>query len=199
MVDIKARGIDQLVHFTNIKNIDSIMSKGLLNAKDLVEQGIQYSFNDKYNIDGRNGLSLSVQFPNYKMLYSKRVNDPHNDLIIILLDPELINEKKCLYFYDNAASGKFSNMNSSDLMTDEAWEEMFSDEVDGILRSKLDIPNSFTTNPQAEVICLEPIEPKYIKKIIINSVDQFDRVSNYSDKVLLDGVYFKYRKNYTFW
>lgn len=199
MIDVKDRGIDHLVHFTNINNIDNIMRHGLLNTQDLKEQNIPFIFTDEYKLDGRHGLSLSVQFPNYKMFYSKTNKSPQNDMVVLLLDPELINEKKCLYFYDNAATTELKNMSSSDLMTDIAWEKMFSDKVDGILRSELKIPNSFTTNPQAEVICLEPIEPKYIKNIICKSDDQFGRVSNYLDIVGKNEHYFNARIDYTFW
>ncbi|MFN3689914.1 MAG: DarT ssDNA thymidine ADP-ribosyltransferase family protein [Fimbriimonadales bacterium] len=45
------RGITEVVHFTHVENVDSIMKHGLLSIRDLQQRGIRYRYNDQQRLD----------------------------------------------------------------------------------------------------------------------------------------------------
>ena len=57
----KERGIEELVHFTNVTNLPSILDQGLLSREYLDYYFIDYSYNDSYRMDSvKNSVSLSA-------------------------------------------------------------------------------------------------------------------------------------------
>ena len=74
---VNERGIKYLAHFTQIENLSSILDNGLIPVAPLSKTGIDYVNNDLYRIDDcEDANCLSIQFPNYKMFYSYRVEQP---------------------------------------------------------------------------------------------------------------------------
>src|SRR5690606_13053114 len=96
--------------------------------------------------------------------------------------PELIDQKRCVFSHANAAKRELANSPLEPRMMPEALQGMFSDHNGMPARSILNIPNHFTTNPQAEILVLDPIEPNYIADVII---DAKERVKNYGAIVAL--------------
>lgn len=173
---IQNRGVQHLVHFTRIRNLPGILRYGLLSRQELASRGIDHAINDLYRFDFLPAVCLSVSFPNYKMFYGLRMDYPEEDWAVLRLKPELIDQKRCVFSHANAAKRELANLPLEPRMTPEALHGMFADHNGMPARSSLNIPDHFTTNPQAEILVLDPIEPSYITDVII---DAKDRVKNY--------------------
>jgi hypothetical protein len=97
--------IKQLVHFTHIQNLSTILQHGLLSIDGLAKTPtIQYRRNDAKRLDGQlNAISLSISFPNYRMFYIYQCNIPQ-DWVVISLKPDILWELDCAFCSENAAS-----------------------------------------------------------------------------------------------
>lgn len=173
--DITSRDIKHFIHFTDVSNLDSIMENGLLSIKTLDNDNIDYINNDELRLDGRpDSISLSIEFPNYQMFYKYReCQEIKKNMVVLLIDPVPIIEKDCLFFFKNAASSEFYGYIDEKLRNFEAWETMFGPSVDNVQRKQLNIPENYTTSPQAELLCLERIEPYHIKEIVYPTNDDY--------------------------
>lgn len=160
---IESRGIKALIHFTHIKNLDSILEKGLLSKKFLIDQNMEYKYNDKHRIEGKpHAICLSISYPNYKMFYKYRCQE-EGEWCVLALDPSILYEKDCLFCISNAAST--SELKRSDALKSNVsgLKKLFYDP--NLHRVKVNMPDHYTTDPQAEVLVLNPIEPRYIRAI----------------------------------
>lgn len=207
----QSRGINYMIHFTKINNIENILKYGLMGRSDLNNRNINFLFNDHNRFDGiKNGICCSISFPNYKMFYSLR-HRSSDEWVIIRLSPEILYRKKCSFFPYNAASNLVKRKEPY------ALEALFSDLPEkNIKRSDLNIPSYYTTDPQAEVIFHERIEPEYIIDICKNNNNNnmlhFKpkelnvRETGYFNQSSLSAVtddtsenLFTYRRDYAFW
>lgn len=196
----KFRGIKLFVHFTKIENLPNIATHGLLTRKNLDNQSIQYSFNDDTRRDNiTNSLSLSVTFPNYRMFY--KYSHASADWAIILLDAEkILANLPCAFNYKNASSNDIKKIPIEKRMTLDAFQKRFY-EPDGSSRKMRNLNANETTDPQAEVLCLENIPLKYFVGIIFKNsawaTEHKKLFPNISMKV--DDYYFAPRHDYKFW
>lgn len=70
-VRVRDRKIPYLIHFSPLNNLGSILQDGLRSRNALVEQ--DFVITDERRTDGwLDWISVSVSFPNYKMLYTKQ-------------------------------------------------------------------------------------------------------------------------------
>lgn len=173
---VKARGIRYIIHFTRVENLSSILNRGLLGKSELHERALDLIINDNYRYDDHpEAVCLSVSFPNYRMFYRVRCKQPDSDWAVIRLNPNILWEKRCLFCMDNAASLSISSMPASNWEGVQALEKMFANHKTMPSRDALQIPVHYTTNPQAEVLALESIEPDSIIDICF---DHSDRINN---------------------
>lgn len=190
-MDIQAiidnKGLKYLVHFTNVLNLDSILKNGLYSNEDLDRNKIDAHTNDEYRLEElEDGICLSIKFPNSRMFYSCRQRDQSTKWCVLVLDISILYEKECLFFDTNAAFGKFRNVDLEYLASAQALDGLFANEIqnkDGLLQRSNSLLTNDTTDVQAEVICMEHIEPKYIQGAIFNSNDLMSLYgNNYPDK-----------------
>lgn len=204
-LDVKKRRIEYLIHFTSINNLRSILNQGLSSIQFLKQTKTQYDFNDAIRLDGHpNSISLSVMFPNYSMLSKYRLySDEPKDMIILALEPSIIWEKDCAFYYNNAANNVFKGISLPTFKTFNSWENMFAEEVDNRNRSILNIPNNYTTNPQAEILVFNSIEPRYIKEILFESQTMYDKyedsIPDTDIPIYLHPDIYSSRKDYIHW
>ncbi|MDO4997792.1 MAG: DarT ssDNA thymidine ADP-ribosyltransferase family protein [Neisseria sp.] len=167
---VQQQNIPYLVHFTRKENLSNILEHGLLDRNSLTQKEVGYYFNDQFRVDKiQDGICCSISFPNYKMFWhikktqeSQYGVNPDNDWVILRLSPELLWRKKAYFCRYNAASNlERFNSHKTDL---NALKAMFED-LEVIKRSDLNIPNHYPTNPQAEVVFIEPIEPEWIMDV----------------------------------
>lgn len=199
------RGIQDLIHFTQIQNLASILHKGLLSRRELDSSpDISYISNDSLRIDGRMGaISLSISFPNYKIFYLSSKDHP-DGWVILLLDAAILWELDCAFCQENAASNHVRHIPLNERGKASALEGMFLD-YSTVQRKGLNLPDNYPTHPQAEVLVLEAIQPKYIKTVHFRTLKaQQDWQKQFSSMgsqpcVCCDTRFFAPRKDYAVW
>jgi len=161
---IKNRGIDKLIHFTQYKNIESILKYGLKTRSDLDELNIEYYFNDRMRLDKReNSISLSITYPNPQMLWKYSQNE---HCIILILDPSILWEYDCAFCYTNAAKTDIAKAPLEILTSIDALKLMFKG---GDINRKLgSLRKNQPTDIQAEVLVLNNIPINKIKEIYLS-------------------------------
>ena len=178
---IAKRDIRELIHFTNISNIKTIIEYGILPRKEVECKLPTTSVNDIYRYDNyKNATCLSVSFPNYKMFYKYQNENKNAHWAVISLNPELLTDldiKYFLFFKENAAK------NDSSICT---FTEMFGNSN-----------GCDPENPQAEILAFGTIPPKYIQKIYVRTLEDktnLERAIWQNINIEVNTKYFTYRK-----
>jgi len=191
---VEARNIEHLVHFTQVANLPGILQYGLLGRESLHRLRAHSQINDHLRLDYvPDAVCCSISFPNYKMFYRLRANNQNTDWVVIRIKPNVLWEKQCAFCISNAAKSAVSCDGIDERKMPEAFSAMFSDHDDMPDRQTLRIPNDYTTDPQAEVLVLEPVEPKYFMDVI---VDEKRRIN---DLQVLTQLIEPYRKQIGFY
>lgn len=204
---LRERDIKLLLHFTNIKNLRSILTKGLV-TKDALEELEEYYVNDHSRFDCTDAICLSISFPNYRMFYPLQKNNPEEKWVVIGVDPEIFFDLDCGFFHRNAAHHTFRDRCDNKYKTVKSLKKMFCDEFPPDLafghthkRIELKIKDCQTTDPQAEVLVFENIPTKYIKAVVYKNVDDMsgfiDVFKDFQHEVIKKA--FSYRNDYNFW
>jgi hypothetical protein len=159
---IAKRKITQLLHFTRLENLESILTHGLLSRRD-VEQAAIGIPNDAYRHDGHTDANcLSVTFPNYKMLYRLRCENKDSRWVIVGVHPSVLWTKRCAFCVENASNGNVSSIPIAQREGVAAFEKMFDPWPGKPSRAELGLTDALPTNPQAEVLCFDRIETNLI-------------------------------------
>ncbi len=195
---IEIKHINYLVHFTNVENLENILKYGLLPKNILENKGIEFINNDKDRLDNTDAICMSIEFPNYKMFYKLRQQNS-SKWAVIKLDPNIMIDLDCAFCYENAASHNIRNIPLENRKSIVAFLKMFED-VCNKSRAQLNIKNSFTTNPQAEVLVCEPVDIKNIKQICFEDkqlANQYGKMFNIECSVCDE--LFRSRNDYSCW
>lgn len=159
---LQERDIDELIHFTCVDNLESILSNGLLSLEDLYYNQIHYYYNDENRLEHKdNAICLSISFPNYKMFYKYRMKS-NTEWCVIGLNSSILYEKNCLFCKTNAASYYETHRSDYEKRYLSGLKQLFDDDE---YRNNVGLHKSFTTDPQAEVLVLDKIEPLYIDAV----------------------------------
>ena len=209
------RKIRYCVHFTRMDNLNSILSNGLIPVSIQNKKGMDSLHNDEQRIDTHlDCTSCSVTFPNYK-LFSKfsDYKFPGSTWVMIVLSTDiLLSPNNVIYFcHTNAASVVPRCLDVKDLCTANSFESMFCETktIKGekiINRASLQVDDCITTDPQAEILVSDIIEPEFIKGIYFqrqNHADSYfkanglDLLKKYECKIHPD--FFSYEVGYMLW
>ena len=210
---LKERMIFQLLHFTNIENLNSILENGFLSIELQNKKGISGLFNDSDRFDNKlNTTSFSVEFPNYKMFYSLRNKNENSKWVVISIDPAILYLHKDNVYYceNNAASREIILRNKIELRKESSFRNMFRDKIDTryygtIEREQLNIPKSYPTDPQAEILIEGHISTKYIRSLYFESYNDLNLAENiigtkiYKYDTDIINRYFRPRVDYLHW
>ena len=160
---VKSREIDCLFHFTQLQNLESILEHGLLSRNSMERVGAVGEINDPYRFNGQLGaISCSIWSPNYKLFYRLRKNDETKNWIVLVLKKKVLWNKPCAFCKTNAANNDESSIPLQDRQSPGALLRMF-EEVEGKpSREALKLSESCPTDPQAEVLVLDDVEPRFI-------------------------------------
>lgn len=181
--EVTRRNITQLLHFTNVSNLPSILVNGIV-PREMLEDDT-YDFNDLYRIDGHlNANCVSISHPNSALFYRLRQNSPSVKWAIISLSPRILWEKCCAFYPCNAASNEVRFTSPTELSNEASFTAMFADEVGNISRAGQNLPLKYPTNLQAEVLVFDTIETAF-----------FDRIF-YSEKSVAE-TYYAYNTSLT--
>lgn len=189
---VLSQEIEEIVHFTRIENLPSILSIGLQNRIKLQEKNQEIFINDIMRLDNRlNGISLSITHPNQGMFYKYRMASESNNWCVIILNPRILWELNCLYCRHNAADSRISRLNDDALSNKKSFLSMFSRE-----ERNLSLPKNHTTDVQAEVLCLNDIPVEYIDKIAVLDTNStmINNIAKKPIEVVVDRNYFNTRE-----
>ncbi|CAI8703600.1 DUF4433 domain-containing protein [Pseudomonas sp. IT-P2] len=162
--------IPQLVHFTRAANLPTILKHGLypLSRKD--EIGITPLINDQLRLDGHlDGTSLSVSFPNFRMFYKYRQENPGIEWVVLGIKPSVLWEKDCAFCCHNAADNRISEQQLANLKTLGAFQGMFAEIEGHQTRTEQRLKPFDPTDSQAEVLVFDIIEPELIFGVIFEN------------------------------
>ena len=160
--EIKDRKIQFLTHFTRLENLASILTYGLLPADMLKAEG-RTNF-VKYNSPAlpgiwQNAISFNISFPNYRLFYNLQEQRGY-DWVVLVFDINLLLQQPFYYFIYPAANlintPIFESEISPKLQSFEAFETLFADS-ENVRRAFLQIPDSYPTHPQSEVLTFQPV------------------------------------------
>lgn len=200
---LKNRRIDTLTHFTRVENLSNILSYGLYPRKKLQQGHFTFLYNDDYRYDGcENAVCTSIEFPNYKMFYSLRKNNPGTDWAVLILNASVLVNLKCAFCRTNAASEEMYQQALDEQKGTTAFLKLFEELHGGPSREYMSIPDWYPTNPQAEVLVFDIIPVEYIKCVAFNNRETLDK---YKDdippgiKAKIDNDLFYGRCDYKFW
>lgn len=206
---IEERGVTSLLHFTKVTNVPGILAHGLLGRDTLAKCGIEAQVNDQYRYDRvSDAICASISFPNYKMFYGLQQSNPELDWAVLRISPKILWEAQCAYCARNAASNEVTCTPVEDRTGLSALKSMFEDIAPDVERASLGIPNNYTTDPQAEVLILTPVDPSYILSVNVNvkgrvkdmaAVEKLFKPYFYKFKFFHDASLFTYRKDYEHW
>jgi hypothetical protein len=160
---LERRGIEDLVHFTRMRNIPSILKNGIrpqVNPKT----GKRYELDvlDVDRFDGRlHHVSLTITMPNKPLFYRHRCNS-EGLWAVVVIDPLILTEVPALFFPYNAATKTYRGINIDDPMwcSADALERMFVSENG---RSKSN--PQYVWKDQAEIQVLGPVQPQWIRVV----------------------------------
>lgn len=192
-------GVKQLVHFTRESNLESILNRGLVTREILTREGFN-GFNDNVRADYTSAVCVSIGFPNYKMWWGIRKDNPDVDFVLLVLEERALWELPCAFCAANAALGAIAAIPIAQRQTLQAFQGMYADVV-GKERAKLNIPSYWPTNPQAEVLMLQGVPRNYIRGVVTLNAAQEKRINEKFPglKTWVHVGYFRYRKDYEFW
>lgn len=200
---IGKRKIQRIVHFTPAENLLSIFTHGLLTRPEMAKRGLEDRYIDKQRGDGfPSALCLSVSFPNYLMFYKYRSADWHKYWCVIVIDPVAVAKSDVLFYPHNASSWGMRDIPINELEGGKAFETMFSPTQVIPDRLSAEIQDSYTTDPQAEILCFDCIDTKYIREVIFEDVSDFKRYSYLIPNGItkrIDNSYFGPRKDWRIW
>lgn len=200
----KERKIDGLLHFTNVNNLESILMRGIIPV--WLHEAAKIN-SEKNDIERRDNhlecTSFSIGFPNYKFFYSIRNNNSDKRFAVIKIKPSILWEKYREFCIHNAADNRIICKDSLALSKASEFKSMF-DDIETINRELLNIPDNYTTDPQAEVLVEGCIEVDYIDEIIFNNYDDLNKFKNCNYinnqiKLRVDNKYFSPRVDYIYW
>jgi hypothetical protein len=212
----KERKISHLFHFTRLSNLVNIFKFGICPRVRLKKLKVEVPFNDPTRLDGcENASSFSISFPNYKLFYKFRTNY-EEPWVLLILPSYILWTKHCAFCETNAASLDSYTI-CNDRMNSDALSAMFSHSYHGkegriIRRDQLNIPDHYTTDPQAEVMIFDTVPVKEIKYVCFEKQDILDGWLEQS-KILLNRKdqtikhidfrvceeYFRPRSDYSHW
>ena len=163
------RGVEELIHFAPISRMPFILRYGLLT--NAILRNARSEVGDQSRFDGNDDHAcLSINFPNYKLFFKRRSDaGPAEKWCVLSVSRALTWERSCIFYPCNAATGKgtYGKRGITGL------KEMFADTSEGTNRDRA-LKNSYTTNPQAEILVPDAVEPEFIEKVYFETESEMD-------------------------
>ena len=204
--------ITELFHFSPMENLGGILNQGLVTILELKMSRTIFRANDHDRYDETGGICTSLGFPNYKLLYRAQL-ERSLEPVILRINPKALFTIPWIAVPTNAATKEmrgFLRQRARDLIGIEALTRMYVEEVaipgnSPARRSSLGLPDSYPTDPQAEVIFLERIPPHLIMSLCVPDDDIALKVSEIVQREKRSLIIekrpdlYKSRKDFQFW
>jgi len=184
------REVKWLYHFTYVDNIVSILKYGILSRNNQERKGVESKYNDP-NETGSNYISVSIEWPNYKMFYKKRIDNPHERFAVVCISIYALTECQYRMYSTNSSKGYGSSLvkNANDLYYDSPSRKSL-------------LSKKFPTDPQAELRISDMIPKEYIRAVYFETQKDLKDYSNVNGMNTLFRVasdLFASRKDYEYW
>lgn len=181
--EAQRRGISHVLHFTQIRNLPTIVEFGLLSRTDLMARDdVMAAASAAHRIDERDGaVSVSISAVNLDMFGAKSHQSP-SSWLVLFLDAQILWTHSCRFNWRNAARkemlGKRGHLGGPwafSMMFDDADHPMSIN--GGSYRALTGIPDLLPTYPDAEVQVFDAIAPDLIAGAWVSRDDQVVTVS----------------------
>ena len=200
---IRKRKIHSLYHFTQTENLGSIFRYGIVPRETLEKCKIESHYNDDFRYDNcRNAVCTSIEFPNYKMFFCLRQKNSSIKWVVIELDANILCNFECAFCWTNAGDKTMYNQSIEQRMGKMAFQKLFENRQGYPQRENLEIPDSYPTNPQAEVLVFDIISADYIKSLYFEDsavMQMFQHIIPDKISVSVNKNYFAPRKDFGLW
>lgn len=162
--------IPYLVHFTNEKNLQSILHIGLHPRNNSWKHKFSPLINDTLRLDGHmDAISLSIGFPNYRMFYKYKKQSEQDSWVVLVIDRSVLWKRKCAFCKHNAADARISSISPDELSSHNALLGMFEDMPSPNSRREQRLYQYDPTDVQAEVLAFGVIPRSLIVEIVFDS------------------------------
>lgn len=181
-------GIPYLTHFTRVENLPSIMRHGLKSVSSMQAEQLPFCRNDGYRLDGHeDAISLSIGHPNDKLFFRWRRDDPRQRWVVLLLNVSVLWTHDLAFYPCNAADRRASKLDRSTLDTNDAFDALFEETLDGHTTRTLQKLYPYDpTDVQAEVLIFENIPSSLVKGAVFSdNADLLQWRSELPDRSLL--------------
>ncbi|WP_394293737.1 DarT ssDNA thymidine ADP-ribosyltransferase family protein [Aeromonas rivipollensis] len=155
--------IPYLIHFTRVTNLPSILQHGIYPLSRTHEIGIIPNINDTLRLDGhKDATSLSIAFPNCRMFWKYRQDNPNVDWVVLAIHQSVLWTKNCAFCRHNAADARISGQELNQLRTHASFVGMYDEMPELQSRHEQKLKSYDPTDVQAEVLAFDIIEPNLI-------------------------------------
>lgn len=198
---LQERGVEHLVHFSPISNLEGIRCRGIVPRLELEESGdAEFKALDDMRLDsGKHMSCFSLSFPNYLMMYRYRklLEEEGDGIAVLFIKIECLarlSMDRVRFYPSNAASHECREMREVDLMGMEAVCRMFRERArtrrgHEFSRIEQGLPSFLTTDPQAEVQIAATIPWSDVSFVAVNG---FEKRSELRKLGLYGSVYGKW-------
>jgi len=185
---LKERGVEHLVHFTPISNLEGIRRHGIVPRLELEQCGdTEFKALDDMRLDsGKHMSCFSLSFPNFQMMYRYRklLQEDGDDIAVLFIGIGCLARlsiDRVRFYPSNAASHECREIEEGDLMGMEAVRRMFSERGQtrfgcDVSRVELDLPTYLTTDPQAEVQIAATIPWSDVCFVVVKGFEKRDEL-----------------------
>lgn len=197
---VAARGIRKLLHFTRLDNLPSILQHGIVPRTELIARNIEFEFNDADRHDGYLHAScFTIGWPNYKMFYPLRCDNPDVKWAVIECVPAILWEKPCIFSAENAASTAARQIAAAQRAGVPGIAAMYAEVPGKPTRAEIRLPMDLPTNPQAEVLVCDVVEPAFIQRVHIKDPASRALYAGAYPGMRFDAGWEGARSDYTHW
>jgi hypothetical protein len=164
---LASRGIESLYHFTSIKNLASISKHGLMGRELLTSKGYDFIASDFVRMEPvENAICLSLSQPN-NFMASRKITSGHELVLLEIGNVADLLTNFCFIatpgnFGSEALKRKLQNW-PEEFIGGAGLLNLFKNDA---VRNSYEIVDSEPTDPQSEILVLDPIPWSYITKII---------------------------------
>ena len=135
------------------------------------------------------------------MFYAFRQKDVTKEWVIIACHASILWEKDCAFCATNAAQSSMTATTIQSRKGKAAFLELFKDAANKPTRSSIGLKDFLTTDPQAEVLVFDTVEPRYILGVCCQNRITLDKLKSQHSEItfkLLPSLY-SYRHDYEHW
>ena len=156
--EMAKRNIKYFVHFTSLRNLDSILSQGLMSRKNILNKGIDADFNDNSRLDNHlDAISFSLSSIDGPLNYVFAQKYPDRQWVVLYFNAEkIVSSKDVAFFPGNAANHELRVI---------PWEDLTGYNALCNLLEYTMGPDSNVTIMQTEIMVKDLVEADYIEKI----------------------------------